>query len=513
MGNVPAKETRSRSSSSVSDYRNSASSTTTHNLSTGSSSSSSSKRRNTTSSLYGIVSSSSSSNHHNRSGSHDLRKLKRQEEKEQAQIHHYMQLIVKYNESVDGGYLAPFGTYKSNLDYDCDIVRNLIINRKLSPFFTPLQDFDESWTDDELCILLGQLTLHALEPGYNNEEDEDEEDDIDNHKIHKSANYYKRQEEKAKLKSLINKVKELQKDEEQKYFDEKQKHNKDCSSRDLLLRLYRNANECPICFLYYPKHLNISRCCLQPICSECFVQIKRLDPHPPHDDQSNQEAGELPHRLISEPANCPYCASPDFGVTYEPPIDIHTGIDGIKPGDYKISPPIVEESELELELAIDDSATATTADGTPGKGEINLNSTPPPVNNSLSPKKNSLKKRRGSLAANAPGVITIDMIRPDWETKLNSARSKLARKAATASAIHASNLLLDENSNSNGSGSGSNNNNRRRNNSSGRSSSFGGSGSNNRYATVEQRMIEEAMRLSILDEEERKRNASKENKK
>ena len=102
MGNVPAKETRSRSSSSVSDYRNSTSSTT-H----GSSSSTSSKRRNTTSSLYGIVSSAtSSSNHHNRSGSHDLRKLKRQEEKEQAQIQHYMQLIVKFNESVDGGYLA-----------------------------------------------------------------------------------------------------------------------------------------------------------------------------------------------------------------------------------------------------------------------------------------------------------------------------------------------------------------------------------------------------------------------
>lgn len=515
MGNVPAKETRSRSSSSVSDYRNSTSSTI-H----GSSSSTSSKRRNTTSSLYGIVSSAtSSSNHHNRSGSHDLRKLKRQEEKEQAQIQHYMQLIVKFNESVDGGYLAPFGTYKSNLDYDCDIVRNLIINRKLSPFFTPLQDFDESWTDDELCILLGQLTLHALEPGYNNDDDE-EEDDIDNHKIHKSANYYKRQEEKAKLKSLINKVKELQKDEEQKYFDEKQKNfNKDCPSRDLLLRLYRNASECPICFLYYPKHLNISRCCLQPICSECFVQIKRLDPHPPHDDQSNQEAGELPHRLISEPANCPYCASPDFGVTYEPPIDIHTGIDGIKPGDYRVSPPIVEESEL----AIDDDGDNSSNGSTTGKGELNSNlaaaaatatATPPPVN-SISPKKNSLKKRRGSLAANAPGVITIDMIRPDWETKLNSARSKLARKAATASAIHASNLLLDDNSNSNSNGNGNGNNsgnNRRRNNSSsGRSGSFGGS--NNRYATVEQRMIEEAMRLSILDEEERKRNANKENKK
>ena len=107
------------------------------------------------------------------------------------------------------------------------------------------------------------------------------------------------------------------------------------------------------------------------------------------------------------------------------------------------------------------------------------------------------------------------MIRPDWETKLNSARSKLARKAATASAIHASNLLLDDNSNSNsnngnGNGNNSGNNRRRNNSSSGRSGSFGGS--NNRYATVEQRMIEEAMRLSILDEEERKRNANKENK-
>lgn len=492
MGNVPAKESRSRSSSSVSDYPNSSSNTPT------TSSSTVSKRRNTTSALYGVVSS------HHRSGSGDLRKLKKHEEKERLQQHHYMQLIVKFDENVDGGYLAPYGTYKSNLDYDCDIVRKLIINRKLSPFFTPLQDFDESWTDDELCILLNQSPLHALEPGF---EDEEEPDDIDNHKIHKSSNYYKRQEEKAKLKSLIAKIKELQKNEEQRYLEEKQGHiNKDCPSRDLLLRLYRNARECPICFLYYPKHLNISRCCLQPICSECFVQIKRLDPHPPHDDNSNHDANELPHTLISEPANCPYCASLDFGVTYDPPRDIHTGIDGMKPGDFRTSG-VIMEVDYDSD---DDQSDEVAVIGTP-KHEVIGSPTPPPV---ISSPMKKIKKRRGSLAANAEGVITIDMIRPDWESKLVSARNKLARKAATASAIHASNLLLDENGNR-GSGSSSHGGtSRRRHNSNSSRARSNTVGSNtNGYAIAEQRMIEEAMRLSLIDEEERKKKAAKESKK
>ncbi|EMG47841.1 SIP5 Protein SIP5 [Candida maltosa Xu316] len=476
MGNVPTKESRSRSSSTVSDYPNSTSNTPT-------TSSSSSKRRNTTSALYGVV------NHHSRSHSSDLRKLKKQEEKDRIQQLHYMNLIVRYNENVDGGFLAPYGTYKSNLDYDCDIVRNLIINRQLSPFFTPLQDFNEDWTDDELCILLNQLSLHALEPGF---DDEEEVDDVDNHKIHKSNNYYKRQEEKAKLKSLIIRIKELQKEEEQKFIDEKKAHSKDCASNDLLLRLYRNASECPICFLFYPKHLNVSRCCLQPICSECFVQIKRLDPHPPHDDNhnNNENKNELPHTLISEPANCPYCASPDFGVTYEPPLDIHTGIQGQKPGDYRTSATICEE---------DSDGEGNVAVGTPKQHQPFIGSPTPPAVMSPSPARRE-KKRRGSLAANAPGVITIDMIRPDWELKLNSAKSKLARKAATASAIHASNLIINEES-SNSVNSG------RRNRGDGRNRS--NTDGSNGYAAVEQRMIEEAMRLSLIDEEERKKKASK----
>ncbi|KAJ1908837.1 SNF1-interacting protein, partial [Tieghemiomyces parasiticus] len=67
--------------------------------------------------------------------------------------------------------------------------------------------------------------------------------------------------------------------------------------RELLLR----AVECPICFLYYPRHINYSRCCHHAICTECFVQIKRHEP-------------------ILAPTTCPFCTQPDFGVTYAPPV-------------------------------------------------------------------------------------------------------------------------------------------------------------------------------------------------
>jgi hypothetical protein len=90
--------------------------------------------------------------------------------------------------------------------------------------------------------------------------------------------------------------------------------------------LYRDATECPICFLSYPPFLNHTRCCSQPICSECFVQIKRPDPHLPEhhpgDDQPSPSAmpeEERDEELVSEPSMCPYCQQSELGVTYEPP--------------------------------------------------------------------------------------------------------------------------------------------------------------------------------------------------
>lgn len=472
MGNVPAKEGRSRSSSYAGPN-----SIYSEGLTR-------SGRRNTTSSI--LFNATHFPDHHKKSKSH--------EEKEKQREKHHLDLIVRYNDNVDGGYLAPFGTYKSNLDYNTTIVRDLIINRKLAPFYTPLQDFSESWTDDELTIIVSQLPLHSIDIAYSEEE---EVDDIDDHKIHRSTNFYKRQEQKLKLQVLIERMKELQKHEEEKYLEEKIRcrdldHvvDSDLPLRQLLLRLYKSAVECPICFLYYPNIMNYSRCCRQPICTECFVQIKRLDPHPPHDDASNDPSNNdtLPHTLISESANCPYCAMSDFGVTYEPPRGINTGVNGIKPSNWH---PVNYFGSIPEDSAISSSPEKSDMSPFPPAGSL------------------SKGRRRSSVAADAPGVITTDYIRPDWEQKLASSRNKLARKAATASAIHASNLLISSDDNSSKNSSNTNGDRIRRfsNDSVIRSSRY------SQLQSVEQKMIEQALRLSILDEEERKRKAEPERKK
>lgn len=424
MGNVPAKEGRSRSSTFSG---------------TGTEVITRSARRNTTSSA-------------------DVKKLlKKLEEKDRLREKHWRDLVVRLHENVDGGYLAPYGTYKSNLDFDTEVVRRLVVNRLLAPFYTPLNDFDPTWTTEELLVILSQLPLHSIEDAYSDAELE--EDDVDNHKIHKSNNYYRRQEQKRKLKHLMETAKQAQKEEDAALLHQKMllkqggQVSSSLPSKDLLLRLYSDALECPICFLYYPSNLNISRCCLQPICTECFVQIKRLDPHPPHDDALNQPNGDsLPHTLISEPAHCPYCAMANFGVIYDPLSDLRTGINGkCSPGEYRMP----EHSDAKSDVQ-------------------------------------SVKKRprRKSMAATDAGIVTVDTIRPDWEQKLISAKNKLARKAAAASAIHASNLII----NGNDSQTSSQQSRVRLRNSGGQT-----------YNTIEERMIEEALRLSLLDEEERRR--------
>lgn len=64
--------------------------------------------------------------------------------------------------------------------------------------------------------------------------------------------------------------------------------------------------ECPICFLFYPSPLNMTRCCAQPICSECFVQMKRPDP-------------TLTNPPSTHPPECPYCTAENFGIVYTKP--------------------------------------------------------------------------------------------------------------------------------------------------------------------------------------------------
>lgn len=186
--------------------------------------------------------------------------------------------------------------------------------------------------------------------------------------------------------------------------------------------LYKQGTECPLCIMYYPPYLNRTRCCDQLICSECFVQIKRPDPHYPeqHGGESNAngtgsnqasttngDGDEATNgELIMEPAKCPYCTQLEFGVTYDPP-PFRRGV--------------VYATSSAAVGSLSNAMSSTSS----------LNSGPPPTSS------NPVSRRRGqSLSAVAPNVITVDRIRPEWTTKLAAARAQQRRRAAAADALH-----------------------------------------------------------------------------
>ncbi|KAI9008568.1 hypothetical protein DFJ74DRAFT_360406 [Hyaloraphidium curvatum] len=152
--------------------------------------------------------------------------------------------------------------------------------------------------------------------------------------------------------------------------------------------LYRNSIECPICFLYYPRNINWSRCCDQPICSECFVQIQR------------PESGD--------PAACPFCVEPNFGIIYYAP---NTPMYLEKSGraDDPDAPP--------LPIAADHLSQSLPADSPLARleGEEERPETPASVAGKAG--KREGKKRRESMGSKAPGVVTVDDLRPGWFKK------------------------------------------------------------------------------------------------
>lgn len=185
------------------------------------------------------------------------------------------------------------------------------------------------------------------------------------------------------------------------------------------VNLYKDASECPICFLYYPPYLNRTRCCDQPICSECFVQIKRPDPHPPEhgEPDSNaapvegEQADSAESQLVSEPSACPFCVQPEFGVTYSSP-PFRRGLTYAADPSARLSPNFTSPVSSTSSLS---SATAAV----PGR------------------------RRATSLSASDPTVVTTDRIRPDWATKLSNARAHAARRSAAATALHTAAYLIN----------------------------------------------------------------------
>ncbi|KAI5287683.1 SNF1-interacting protein [Ascosphaera aggregata] len=366
-------------------------------------------------------------------------------------------------EHVDGGYLVALGVYIGHEDWNKKVVRRLIIERRLAPYWRGLNDIDESWTDHQLIAAARGLEIppaDAIPP----ELDIKQWQDTDAAPTQSSSPYppsssspaipiciqspaesrsnpgfanvqsdssapfsssgpnpsplqtatSRLQRARAKTMTALMSKPALNIDNDDPP-ELSLPRNPFVTNEPLEVHLYKNATECPICFLYYPPYLNQTRCCQQPICTECFVKIKRPDPHLPEHhpgedsntsnsesndslsaNRNNHEGSAAEEQLISEPALCPYCTRPEFGVTYQPP--------PFKRG-LTYAPPVSLQQAKTLE------ATASST---------NLTRRP----------------RSHSLPACAPNVITTDMIRPDWVQKLQNARDHAARRAAAATALH-----------------------------------------------------------------------------
>ncbi|KIW27264.1 uncharacterized protein PV07_07018 [Cladophialophora immunda] len=363
-------------------------------------------------------------------------------------------------EHVDGGYLVTQGVYVGTEDFNKAIVRQFMIERRLAPFWRGLNDFSDSWAEHQLMAAARGM---AIPPA-------DEVPPELEYQLAKRITTDRTKE--SALKSLTipigGRSQSFQSDSSAPLspppnslpipspssppptgspgtstFRTRAKtlaslatssrgnSQVDMTPREFQLPpdpfvngqpievyLYKDASECPICFLYYPPYLNTTRCCEQPICSECFVQIKRPDPHPPEHEQPDPNAppvsdaereAQADGLLVSEIATCPYCKTPDFGITYTPP-PFRRGLTyGTGSHPYQIR------------SAMSSQTSISSGNLSPGPG-----------------------RRRGtSLSANAPEVITTDKIRPDWATKLAAARAHAARRSAAATALHTAAYLMN----------------------------------------------------------------------
>ncbi|OBZ75261.1 Protein SIP5 [Grifola frondosa] len=337
-----------------------------------------------------------------------------------------------HEDTVDFGYLTPQGIYTGPKDWNQSIVTQLICERKLAPFYRPLDEYDESWDDEQ--ILAARKEPPEADGAAERAESINSATSKSGHHKRPSA------------------VKE--------------------SVRHPEAAVYRGAVECPICFLYYPPNINHSRCCDQAICTECFVQIKRADPTTTH--------------LVSEPAACPYCVQENFGVVYTPP-PWRTGVgsEGATPPSWPDSPKGVSQQSL-------DASAAHSA----------------------------MKRRRKSFGHDSPEVVTIDQIRPDWEAKLAAVRAAVARRAnrriimrqvgdrlipvgVTSGRVHALPTAEDGVADAEGGGDRGSRRSRRRQQNQELNQYLGSMGLGGQ--DLEELMVMEAMRLSLIEHEEQQR--------
>ncbi|KAI1100779.1 hypothetical protein F4804DRAFT_33320 [Jackrogersella minutella] len=457
-------------------------------------------------------------------------------------------------EHVDGGYLVTMGVYTASEDFSKPVVRQLQIERKMAPFWRGLDDFSENWAEHQIIAAARGLAIPPADevpdhlmpqprpagsPGTSTPNltvpigPRTLSISSDNPTSNSGSNLPSPtspvaprtsspfKPHKKSLAAALNLSRNGSHTDIITPREISLPHDPFVNGQALEVFLYKERTECPLCLMYYPPYLNRTRCCCQIICSECFVQIKRPDPHFPehHAEEESARASANPEEhegeLIMEPAKCPYCTQTEFGVTYEPP-PFRRGLT------YAFSP------------------STLGAMSTAMSSSSSLNSTLSPTS-AVSPA-NANRRRTQSVSANAPGVITTDRIRPDWSTKLAAARAQQRRRAAAADALHhaafvmgnqESRTIFGRSSRFSRRNTGGNRGNDSPSNTSNVPPNDGGTdapsapepdariapsrvGPNRERidaAHLENLMMAEAIRLSLADEEERRKKAEKEARK
>jgi hypothetical protein len=128
---------------------------------------------------------------------------------------------VHHEDTVDFGYLTPQGVYSGARDWKEDVVTQFIIDRKLAPFYRPLEDYDSSWDDERILAARKEAPAPAEHEGTGPRSDASSPANKSTHHKRPSVS------------------KEL--------------------PRNAEAAIYKDAIECPICFLV----------CLPPVSTQC----------------------------------------------------------------------------------------------------------------------------------------------------------------------------------------------------------------------------------------------------
>lgn len=145
-----------------------------------------------------------------------------------------------------------------------------------------------------------------------------------------------------------------------------------------------------------------------------------IDPAAPSTEAvpiAEPDEGDHETTLVSEPAACPFCVQPEFGVTYDPP-HFRRGLTYVNQAS---SHPLANANEAM-------SSSSSLASAMSAGGQIS--------------QLGFARRRAASLSATSPAVISTDRIRPDWHQKLASARAIAARRSAAATALHTAAYLM-----------------------------------------------------------------------